>query len=48
MPQGRIAKRAVDELQCPSRKDRHFLWDDDLAGLGVGVARRLQKNRRYG
>jgi hypothetical protein len=37
MPQGRITKRAVDALHCPAGKDREFLWDDALAGFGVGV-----------
>jgi hypothetical protein len=37
MPQGRISKRLVDALVCPSGKDREFLWDDALAGFGVGV-----------
>ncbi len=37
MPQGRITKRAVDALQCPAGKDRGFLWDDALAGFGVGA-----------
>ena len=37
MPQGRITKRAVDALRCPAGKDRGFLWDDALAGFGVGA-----------
>jgi integrase len=37
MPQGRISKRSVDALACPLGKDREFLWDDALAGFGVGV-----------
>lgn len=37
MPQGRISKRSVDALICPIGKDRAFLWDDALAGFGVGV-----------
>lgn len=37
MPKGRITKRAVDALRCPAGKDREFLWDDALAGFGVGV-----------
>jgi len=37
MAQGRITKRAVDALECPSGKDRVFLWDDALAGFGVGA-----------
>lgn len=37
MPSGRIAKRAVDALQCPAGRDRHFLWDDALAGFGVAA-----------
>jgi integrase len=35
--QGRISKQTVDKLVCPAGKDRHFLWDEDLAGFGVGV-----------
>lgn len=30
-----ISKRTVDALQCPSGKDRAFLWDDALSGFGV-------------
>lgn len=37
MPQGRISKRSVDALVCPAGKDREFLWDDALAGFGVGA-----------
>ena len=37
MPRGRITKRAVDALQCPSGRDRDFLWDDALAGFGVAA-----------
>lgn len=37
LAQGRISKSTVDNLQCPAGKDRHFLWDEDLAGFGVGV-----------
>jgi integrase len=37
MPKGRITKRNVDALACPSGKDREFLWDDALAGFGVAV-----------
>jgi integrase len=37
MPRGRISKRSVDALNCPLGKDREFLWDDALAGFGVGV-----------
>jgi integrase len=37
MPKGRITKRAVDALTCPSGKDRAFLWDTSLAGFGVCV-----------
>jgi len=37
MPEGRITKKAVDALSCPSGKDRVFLWDDDLAGFGVAA-----------
>lgn len=37
MPKGRITKRAVDALRCPANKDREFLWDDALAGFGVGA-----------
>jgi integrase len=37
MPKGRISKRAVDALHCPVGKDREFLWDDALAGFGVGA-----------
>ena len=35
--QGRISKQTVDKLECPAGKDRHFLWDEDLAGFGVGA-----------
>jgi hypothetical protein len=37
MPAGRISKRSVDGLACPNGKDREFLWDDALAGFGVGA-----------
>src|ERR1700723_3194480 len=37
MPTGRISKHAVDALICPPDKDRIFLWDDALAGFGVGA-----------
>src|SRR5277367_499328 len=37
MPQGRISKRSVDALVCPTGRDREFLWDDALAGFGVGA-----------
>jgi len=37
MPKGRISKRSVDALVCPLGQDREFLWDDALAGFGVGV-----------
>jgi integrase len=37
MPQGRISKRSVDALVCSAGKDREFLWDDALAGFGVGA-----------
>ena len=37
MAQGRITKRAIDALECPTGKDRVFLWDDALAGFGVGA-----------
>ena len=37
MATGRISKRAVDALKCPSGKDREILWDDDLAGFGVAA-----------
>ena len=37
MPQGRISKRSVDALVCPTGKDRQFLWDDALAGFGVAA-----------
>lgn len=37
MPNGRISKRSVDTLICPAGKDREFLWDDALAGFGVGA-----------
>ena len=35
MPAGRVSKRSIDALECPSDKDRIFLWDDALAGFGV-------------
>jgi integrase len=34
---GRITKRRVDALRCKAGKDRVFLWDDALAGFGVGA-----------
>jgi integrase len=37
MPRGHISKRSVDALACQSSKDREFLWDDALAGFGVGA-----------
>lgn len=37
MPRGRISKRSVDALNCPAGKDREFLWDDAIAGFGVGA-----------
>ena len=37
MATGRISKQTVDRLECPSGKDRYFLWDTDLAGFGVGI-----------
>jgi Arm DNA-binding domain/Phage integrase, N-terminal SAM-like domain len=37
MSQGRISKRSVDILGCPTGKDRAFLWDDALAGFGVAA-----------
>ena len=37
MATGRITKRRVDALQCRTGKDRVFLWDDALAGFGVGA-----------
>jgi integrase len=37
VPNGRISKRSVDLLHCPSDKDRIFLWDDSLAGFGVAA-----------
>lgn len=37
MPKGRVSKRSVDGLACPTGKDRIFLWDDALAGFGVAA-----------
>ena len=37
MARGRITKRRVEALHCPPDKDREFLWDDALAGFGVGA-----------
>jgi integrase len=37
MGTGRITKRSVDALRCRAGKDRIFLWDDALAGFGVGA-----------
>ena len=37
MPRGRISKRSVDALVCPTGKDREFLWDDGLSGFGVAA-----------
>jgi hypothetical protein len=34
---GRVTKRAVNALVCPSGKDRVFLWDDALVGFGVAA-----------
>jgi integrase len=35
MSNGRISKRALDALTCPTDKDRVILWDSDLKGFGV-------------
>jgi integrase len=43
MPQGRISKRAVDALRCPTAQDRVFLWDDALSGFGVAAFRSGKK-----
>jgi integrase len=37
MASKRITKRAVDALQCPTGRDRLFLWDGDLSGFGVAA-----------
>jgi integrase len=37
MPRGRISKRSVDALTCPSGRDREFLWDSAIAGFGVAA-----------
>jgi integrase len=37
MPKGRISKRTVDALTCPSGRDRTFLWDDAISGFGVAA-----------
>jgi integrase len=37
MAKGRITKRSVDALQCPTGKDREILWDDAIAGFGVAA-----------
>lgn len=37
MGTGRITKRAVDALRCKTGRERTFLWDDALAGFGVGA-----------
>jgi hypothetical protein len=37
MATARITKRRVDALRCTAGKDRLFLWDDALAGFGVGA-----------
>ena len=37
MTSKRVTKRSVDALQCPSGKDRVFLWDCDLSGFGVAA-----------
>jgi integrase len=37
MATARITKRRVDALRCTTGKDRVFLWDDALAGFGVGA-----------
>jgi hypothetical protein len=37
MTTARISKRSVDALICEAGRDRTFLWDEDLAGFGVGV-----------
>jgi len=44
MANGRISKRSVDALRCPSGKDREFLWDDDLAGFGAVAFASGKKN----
>jgi integrase len=37
MTTGRITKRSVGALACPSGKDREFLWDDAVSGFGVAA-----------
>ena len=37
MATSRISKRSIDALTCEPGKDRTFLWDDALAGFGVGA-----------
>ena len=37
MATARISKRSVDALTCEPGRDRTFLWDEDLAGFGVGA-----------
>jgi hypothetical protein len=37
MAKGRITKRRVDALRCGEGRDRVFLWDDALAGFGIGA-----------
>ena len=37
MAAGKITKRAVDAIACPSSASIHFLWDNELRGFGVAV-----------
>lgn len=37
MASDRISLRTVNKLECPSGKDRVFLWDEDLSGFGVAA-----------
>ncbi len=39
----RISKRTVDALICHPNRDRVFLWDDALAGFGIGAFRSGKK-----
>jgi hypothetical protein len=43
MANGKITKRAVDALTCPTGKDRVFLWDDALSGFGIAAHRSGKK-----
>jgi integrase len=37
MSKGKLTKRSVDALRCPSGRDRTFRWDGSLSGFGVAA-----------